>query len=190
MVLYVVFFYSYTIDNRFHWLFRTSSLNGDYCTVLAVFRPADSHVPLVTCSRSAMLLCSKAFVWCGEQCFFFFTCWQSALCQSTQLWISPRWRLADLVWSWERMLCPSLTVACQHLSHTILYKCRALSLPTTFPPRCLLQLPLDSIFFFLFPTAQNVARSTSQQDRKSLSRLVASAFLAPWCTVNAGKKWQ
>lgn len=84
--------------------------------------------------------------------------------------------------SWERALCPSHTVARQHLSHTILYKCRASPFPSHFPPpRCLLQLPLDSSFFFSFfftPTAQNVARSSSQQDRKRLSRRVASAFLA------------
>ena len=82
--------------------------------------------------------------------------------------------------SWERAICPSHTVARQHLSHTILYKCRASPFPSHSPPRCLLQLPLDSSFFFFFftPTAQNVARSSSQQDRKSLSRRVASAFLA------------
>lgn len=56
--------------------------------------------------------------------------------------------------------------------------------PPHFPPAVSCNYPLTAFFFF--PTAQNVARSTSQQDRKSLSLLVASAFLAPWCTVNAG----
>lgn len=151
MVLYVVFFYSYTIDNRFHWLFRTSSLNGDYCTVLAVFRPADSHVPLVTCSRSAMLLCSKAFVWCWEQCFFFSLA-DSRLSvnqHSSELARADGW----LTWSDPGNECSALPSLSPVSTFHIQYYTNAehSPFPPHFPPAVSCNYPLTAFFFSFSP---------------------------------------
>lgn len=120
---------------------------------------------------------------------WFFTCWQSPLCQSAPRRISLRWRSADLVWSWERMALPSpSTVARQHLSHTMIYKCRA---SPFFPlPLSLATPPWQQFFFsflFLYPhsTKRGPQHLTAGQ-KKSESALSPQPFLALWRTVNAG----
>ncbi len=55
------------------------------------FRPEVSYV---TRARAGWRNCAER-PWCGVENEAFFTCWQSAPCQSTQLWISLHWRLAD-----------------------------------------------------------------------------------------------
>lgn len=126
-----------------------------------------------------------------NKAFFFHLLTVGPPCQSTLLRISPRWRVG---WPThpgnERSALPTLSpVSTFHIQYYT--NAEPLHSHHISPPRCLLQLPLDSSFFclrfFFTPTAQNVARSSSQQDRKRLSRRVASAFLALWYTVNAGR---
>lgn len=87
--------------------------------------------------------------------------------------------------SWERTRHTSHTVGCQHLSHAILSERAPSPAPSHFSLRSPPATPWQQAFFFFTPTAQNVAHGLSQQDRKkSLTRLVASAFLALKHTVN------
>lgn len=136
------------------------------------------------CPHRAILLSRKAFVCCGEQSFFF-TCWQLTLCQSPQLWISQRWRLADQPILGNEY-CALLTLSPVSTFH-IQYYTNAEHLHSHhISSCCLLQLPPWQHFFPLStPIAEKVAPGSSQQDRKSLSRLFASAFFALEYTVNA-----
>lgn len=123
--------------------------------------------------------------------FFFFTCWQLAPCQSTQLWISLHWRLADRpILGTNALPFPHCRLSAPFTYNII--QMQGLSIPITFLPVVSSNYPLTAGFFFFFtPTAQNVACGSSQQDRKSLSRLVASAFfLGTLIYCQCRKKWQ
>ena len=94
--------------------------------------------------------------------------------------------------SWERAICPSHTVARQHLSHTILYKCRASPFPSHSPPRCLLQLPLDSSFFFLFfyPHSTKCGPQLVTAGQEKSESASCLSFLGTLIYCQCRKKWQ
>lgn len=135
-----------------------------------------------------MPLCRKSWLWCWEQGFF--TCWQLASCQSTQLWISLCWRLADRpIQGTNALPFPHCRLSAPFTYNII--QMQNLSIPVIIPPRCLFQLPLDSRFFlFIILAPQHKIWPAARHTRteKVLSRLVASAFLA--LSYNATKKWQ
>lgn len=124
-----------------------------------------------------MPLCRKSWLWCWEQGFF--TCWQLASCQSTQLWISLCWRLADRpIQGTNALPFPHCRLSAPFTYNII--QMQNLSIPVIIPP--LLSLPTtpwQQVFFIYYfsPTAQNMARSSSHQDRKSLESAGCLSFL-------------
>lgn len=127
-----------------------------------------------------MLLCKKAFVW--ERGLF--TCWRLAPCHSTQLWISLRWRLAELIWSWELMLCPSLIVDCQQ---PFIYNITQIQSVSLHISPC---YPLTAVFFnFLSPHGTKyVAWSTLRKKSESACCLIFFWHSSMWEEVTEREK--
>lgn len=125
-----------------------------------------------------MLLCKKAFVW--ERGLF--TCWRLAPCHSTQLWISLRWWLADLILGTDALPFPHCWLSATfHIQYHTNTKRLSPHLPL---------LPLDSSCFlnFLSPTAQNVAWSISQKKSESACCLIFLCHSPMWEEVTEREK--
>lgn len=120
-----------------------------------------------------MRLCKKAFVW--ERGLF--TCWL-APCHSTQLWISLHWRLAELIWSWELMLCPSLIVDCQQ---PFIYNITQIQNVSLHISPC---YPLTAVFFFNFLSPHSTKCGLERLTEKVWVGLLPHLFLA---FINVGR---
>lgn len=104
---------------------------------------------------------------------------------------------ASLTWSdpEKRTLCPSLTVACQHLSRTILSKRRLSPFPSHIPPPLsLATTPWQQfflfIFFFLDPHSTKCVPQHLTAGQKKSESACCLDFLGTLMHCQCRKKWR